>query len=82
MLASGPVFQPSIIPLFHAAARVAKHKKHYISSKLKKFRDVVLLTLDFFNDLGDKEGKDKQGNREKNLKRNQLYPVTGCPNIF
>jgi hypothetical protein len=41
-----------------------------------------LFSLDLFDDLGDKEGEGKQGNREKNLKRNQLCPVAGCPDIF
>jgi len=42
----------------------------------------LYVRLDFFDDLGNKKGEDKKSNREKNLKRNQLRPVAGRPDIF
>ncbi len=42
----------------------------------------LLISFDFFDDFGNKEGEDKQGNREENFKRNQVCPVAGRPDVF
>ncbi len=42
----------------------------------------LYVRLDLFDDLGDKEGEDKQANREENLKRDQFGPVAGRQDIF
>ena len=48
----------------------------------KNFALSLYVRSNLFNNFGNKEGENKQGNREKNFKGNQLGPVSGCPDFF
>jgi len=37
---------------------------------------------DFFDDFGNKEGKNEKGHREENLERKELPPVPRGPDFF